>query len=184
MKDIRLPPQTELVPLARQHPCRAFHSGQPLVEGWLRTKALQQQEKRLSVTKVLLESAGSKAGGAILGYYTIAPGQVDCAEFPSEIGRKLPKRPLPVAIVAWLGVHQDRRGKGLGTLLLALALRDCHAAGQTFPFVAVILDCLDDAAKQFFQRFDFRELPGNPYRLYLSYAQLEAMLKTPQPPAE
>ena len=42
--------------------------------------------------------------------------------------------------------------------------------------MAVILDCIDDAAKAFYQHFDFAELPGHPYRLFLSAAQLEAMM--------
>ena len=84
--------------------------------------------------------------------------------------------PPLLAVVAWLGVSQQRRGCGLGTRLLALALRDCHEAGKTFPFVAAMIDCLDDDAKRFFLRFEFRELPGNPYRLFLSAAQLEALL--------
>jgi len=83
---------------------------------------------------------------------------------------------LPVAVLAWLGVSSDRQGEGLGRLLLAQALRDCYEASQTFAFVAVILDCIDGNAKEFYCKFDFRELPGHPYRLFLSAAQLEAMM--------
>ena len=59
------------------------------------------------------------------------------------------------------------------------ALRDCYEAGQTFAFVAVILDCVDDKAKSFYQRWDFVELPGNPYRLFLSSQTLAAMMTRP-----
>jgi GNAT superfamily N-acetyltransferase len=83
---------------------------------------------------------------------------------------------LPVAVLAWLGVAADRHGQGLGRLLLAQALRDCHEAGRTFAFVAVILDCIDDTARAFYRHFDFAVLPGHPYRLYLTAAQLEAMM--------
>lgn len=171
MKDIRLQPGTELAPLASRHPRKSFHSGQTQVDDWLQTKALQQQEKHLSVTKVLVGSAGE-----ILAYYTIAPGQVDCADFPAEFTRRLPRRPLPVAILAWLGVSSRYHGQGLGTRILAYALRHCYEAEKAFPFVAVVIDCVDDTAKLFFQKFDFLEIPGNPYRLYLSVAQLQALL--------
>jgi GNAT superfamily N-acetyltransferase len=83
---------------------------------------------------------------------------------------------LPVAVLAWLGVARDRHGQGLGRLLLAQALRDCHEAGKTFAFIAVILDCIDNKAKAFYQHFDFAELPGHPYRHFLSTVQLEAMM--------
>ncbi len=124
---------------------------------------MQHQEKHLSVTRVLLGDSGTVAG-----YYTLAIGQVDFSDLPAETVRRLPRRQLPVAILAWLGVHEEFQGRGLGRLLLARALRECHDAGQTFAFIAVVLDCIDDTAKAFYQRFDFREVPGHPYRLFLT----------------
>jgi len=141
------------------------------VDDWLATKALQNQDEHLSATKVLLDGSGNTAG-----YYTLATGQVDFGELPVEVAKKLPRRMLPVAVLAWLGVAADRHGQGLGRSLLAHALRDCYDAGQTFSFIAVILDCVDDASKAFYQHFDFAELPGHPYRLYLGANQLEAMM--------
>lgn len=158
--------------LQRSHPRSAFDCGQSEVNDWLRTKALQNQEKRLSASKVLLDHEGG-----IAGFYTLATGQVDFGDLPPELARKLPRRALPVAILAWLGVNAVHQGQKLGDLLLAQALRDCHEAGQTFAFVAVILDCVDDRAKAFYQRWDFAKLPGNPYRLFLSSQTLAVMMK-------
>lgn len=112
----------------------------------------------------------------IAGYYTLAMGQVDFSELPTELAKRLPRRSLPVAVIAWLGVAEEHQGEGRGRLLLAQALRDCHEAGEVFAFVAVILDCLNDAAKTFYQQWDFQELPGHPYRLFLSYRQLDSMM--------
>jgi hypothetical protein len=39
------------------------------------------------------------------------------------------------------------------------------------------LDCLDDRAKAFYQRWDFAEIPGHPYRLFLSTKRLRAMME-------
>jgi hypothetical protein len=125
----------------------------------------------LSATKVLLDREGG-----IAGFYTLATGQVDFGDLPSELARKLARRALPVAILAWLGVSTVRQSQKLGDLLLAQALRDFHEAGQTFAFVAVILDCVDDRAKAFYQRWDFAELPGSPFRLFLSSQTLSAMV--------
>lgn len=167
----RFPNGYRLERLAKAHPRKAFASGQPQVDDWLTTKALQSQDKRLSVTKVL-----GDASGVIAGYYTLATGQVDFGELPAAAAKKLPRRMLPVADLAWLGVASDRHGQGLGQSLLAQALRDCYDTSQTFAFIAVILDCVDDASKAFYQHFDFAELPGHPYRLYLTASKLEAMM--------
>ena len=171
MTGVPLPPDFRLERLARDHRRKGFACGQTAVDDWLTTKALQHQEKRLSTTKVLLE-----ANSTIRGFYTLATGQVDFGDLPAELARKLPRRKLPVAVLAWLGVSADRHGMGLGKLLLAQALRDCHDAGQTFAFVAVVLDCVDDRAKAFYQRFDFAELPGQPYRLFISSQTLAALM--------
>ena len=144
------------------------------MESWLATKALQHQEKHLSVTKVLLDKQGTVAG-----FYTLATGQIDFGDLPAELGKKLPRRLLPVAILAWLGVSSSEQGQGLGGLLLAQALRDCWEAGKTFAFVAVILDCINDAARAFYHHWGFSALPGHPYRLFVSANQLEALMKAP-----
>lgn len=171
MNGVRFPEGYRLEPLGREHPRRQFHCGEELVDDWLVSKALQNQQKHLSVTKVLLDDTE-----VIAGYYTLATGQVDFADLPAEVVKRLPRRQLPVAVLAWLGVSTAHQGKGLGRLLLAQALRDCHEAGKTFAFIAVVLDCISDAAKEFYKRWDFEELPGHPYRLYLSTKRLEAMM--------
>jgi GNAT superfamily N-acetyltransferase len=133
--------------------------------------ALQNQEKHLSATKVLIDPVG-----AVAEFYTLATAQVDFADLPPELIRGLPRCHLPVAVLAWLGIHEADQGKGHGRRLLAAALRDGYDAGQTFPFVAVILDCIDGKAQTFYRRLDFRPLPGHNSRLFLSWSQLQAMV--------
>ena len=156
--------------LHKGHQRRGFDCGLDQVNDGLRTKALQHQDKRLSVTKVLLDPHGT-----IAGFYTLATGQVDFGDLPADLVRQLPRRALPVAVLAWLGVDQTHQGQSLGDLLLAQSLRDCYEAGKTFAFVAVILDCVNERAKNFYQQWNFRELPGHPFRLFLSAFELEAL---------
>jgi GNAT superfamily N-acetyltransferase len=171
---VRIPKGFRLERLGRQHPRKSFRSGEAQVDDWLATKALQNQEKHLSATKVLLDEAG-----LITGFYTLATGQVDFGDLPPEVTKRLPRQMLPVAVIAWLGVGTPWQGHGFGRLLVAQALRNCSEAGQTFAFIAVILDCISDAAKAFYQQWDFEEVPGNPYRLFLSVTRLETMLTKP-----
>jgi GNAT superfamily N-acetyltransferase len=171
MSVVRFPAGYRIEPLRRDHPRSAFCSGQEQVDDWLATKALQNQEKRLSATRILVDAAGT-----IAGFYTLATAQVDFSDLPPELLRRLPRRNLPVAVLAWLGVRDADQGRGLGHRLLAQALRDSFEAGQTFPFIAVILDCVDDKARTFYQRWDFRTLPGHNNRLFLSWSQLQTLV--------
>ena len=171
MTAVRFPEGFQLERLLREHPRRPFRSSEPEVDEWLRSKALQNQEKHLSATRVLIDSSG-----AIAGYYTLATGQVEFSDLPHEVTDRLPKRRLPVAVLAWLGVSVNHQRQGLGERLVAQALRDCFDAGQTFAFVAVVVDCLNARAREFYRRWDFQELPGHPFRLFLTGRQLEAMM--------
>ena len=96
---VRFPPGYSLASLAKTHPRSTLCSGEAEVDAWLATKALQHQKKHLSTTKVLLDGSG-----AIAGYYTLASGQIDFGDLPRDIIRKLPRRALPVAVLAWLGI--------------------------------------------------------------------------------
>ncbi len=176
MKAIDFPTGFRLERLAREHPRRGFRCGDTDVDTWLASKALQHQSKQLSVTKVLIAP-----NRAIAGYYTLATGQIDFRDLPVEVSKHLPRRMLPIAVLAWLGVAEGNQRQGLGTLLLAQALRDCWEAGNTFPFIAVVLDCLHASAKNFYQKWDFAELPGHPFRLFLSAKQLAAMMQAELP---
>ncbi len=117
MSGVHLPPGMRVEPLRREHPRRKFRSGETRVDQWFACKARQHQEKHLSVTKVLLDDAGT-----IAGYYTLATGQIDFGDLPIEFVKRLPRRVLPVAVLAWLGVDAQRHGQRQEKLLLAHAL--------------------------------------------------------------
>jgi len=168
----RFPEGWSIEVLDKSHPRQKFDSGNYDVDEWLKKSALQSQKKHLTTSKVLLNDART-----IAGYYSLAFSQIDFSDLPADLAKKLPRRQLPVSVLAWLGVDQSFQGRGIGQRLLATSLVDCYKASQTFAFIAVILDCVDKNAKRFYQRFDFAELPGYPMRLYLPFKSLEALAK-------
>jgi len=171
---VLLPDGYRIERLTSTHARREFDCGEAAVNKWLRAKARQAQEKRLSITRVLVHGRS-----AVAGFYTLAIGQVNFDMLPHEETQGLPRTALPIATLAWLGVDRRHQRRGLGTRLIAQALADCHEAGQRFSFVAVILDCLNELAKRRYTAFDFAELPGHPMRLFLSWRLLDAMMQRP-----
>ena len=158
--------------LSKTHNRKAFRSGQEAVDAWLKRSALHSQKKHISSTKMLLDDKDQ-----VVGYYTLAASQVDFSDLPSDVAKSLPQRKLPVAVVAWLGVDERFQRQGIGRRLLATAPLDCYQASETFAFIAVILDCVDEAAKAFCERFDFSALPGDPMRLYLPFKLLQKIAR-------
>ena len=172
MSAVRWPAGFVMEQLEKGHKRTAFFSGVDAVDEWLKKGARQAQEKRLSITRVLLRKPHT-----IAGYYTLAMGLVNFDKLPREMARKLPGPLLPVVTLAWLGVDQRFQSQGLGERLLAQALADCHRTGQVMPFVAVLLDCATEKAKAFYQRHDFEELPGYPMTLILPWNLLDRMMR-------
>jgi len=79
--------------------------------------------------------------------------------------------------LAWLGVDKSYQGKALGKRLVASALLDCYHIGVLAPFCAVLIDCLNPEAKQFYQYFNFIEVPGHKLKLALSWKNLDRIYK-------
>jgi GNAT superfamily N-acetyltransferase len=171
VKPILFPPGFVCERLSRKHRRAEFACGDAAVEGWLRQFALQQQEKQLSVTTVLVDQHRGVAG-----YFTLAPGQVDFGELPEKLRKKLPKRALPVVFLAWLGVSTAHQNQGLGTRLLAQALRDCQTVSHLLPFVAVVIDSRSERGLEWYRQWDFEPVPSQPNRLFLSSMRLEKLV--------
>lgn len=172
MNGASIPDGYRLEHLGRDHPRKQFTCGETRVDDWIWTKALQNQEKHLSATKVLLDSSS-----AIAGFYTLAMSEVEFDAAPEDVRRRLPQRRLPVALLAWLGVSASHQGQGLGARLLSIALRDCYEAGRIFPFVAVVIDCVSEASLTFFRHWEPTEVANHPHRLFLSAKRLDVMME-------
>lgn len=103
-------------------------------------------------------------------------GEIEFGKLPEHFVKGLPRRNLPLAFLAWLGIDSPQQRKGLGERLLVQALTDALAASEHLSFVALALDCLDEGVKGFYLRFDFEELPEDPLRLFLSHAKLRKLI--------
>jgi len=171
VRPVRWPTGFCIEQLAKHQKRSAFRSDVEPVDEWLKKSARQAQKKRLSITRVLI-----KEPDTIVGYYTLAMGQVNFDELPHEMARKLPATLLPIVTLAWLGIDKNYQGQRFGERLLAQALADCHQTGRLMPFVAVLLECATISAKTFYQRYDFKELPGHPMKLMIPWKLLDSMM--------
>ncbi len=155
------------------HHRRRFSSGDRRVDEWLARRALPAMRKNTSTTRVL-----SMPDGTIGGYYTIANTALDVSLVPPEMfGGELPRHPPPTLTLAWLGVDEQFRGRGLGTQLFARALADCVHVYDLARFVAVIIDALTEDNINFYQSQGFLSVPGMTNKLYLPAATLIAITK-------
>ena len=153
-------------PLARRHERAGFSCGLPELDRYLARQAGQDVRRRFARVFVCTTSDAD----AVLGFYTLSALAVDLASLPADLSRKLPRHPVPCALIGRLAVDRSAQGRGLGRLLLADALKRVVAAGETVAMYALIVDAANDGAKRFYERFGFAPLTDHPLRLFLPLA--------------
>jgi len=103
----------------------------------------------------------------LAGFFTLSAGSVSCSDLPESLAKKLPRYPVPVALIGRLAVDTGFQGKGLGSILLADACQKIANASETLAVAAIVVDAKDAATATFYGHFGFLTLPGQPARLLL-----------------
>jgi GNAT superfamily N-acetyltransferase len=149
-----------------------FDCGVPALDEWLRRFALSDQRAGASVTYVLERES------QIVGFYTLAPHTIESEATPGRLGAGLPRqRPIPVILLARLGLDQSVQGTGLGGDLLKDALARCAAAADEIGGRAVLVHAKDAGAAAFYQRYRFVRLEQNPNHLFVLMKDLRASIR-------
>ena len=147
--------------LRPDHPVEAFDCGKPALNNWLKKHALQNQGAHAAQTYVGLVDE------VVVGYYSLAVGQVEYADAPERLKKGLAHHPVPIMLLARLAVHKDWQRKGVGRGLLKDAvLRTLQAAGIA-GIRALAVHAKDDEARQYYEQFDFVASPTDPLHLFV-----------------
>jgi ribosomal protein S18 acetylase RimI-like enzyme len=150
--------------LGRQHDRSKFSCGQAELDDWFRRRA--GQDERRNVARVFI-AVDSDLG--VVGFYSLSAFKLDLDDLPEEITRKLPRYDdgVPAALIGRLARDARIRGKGLGDLLVADAVRRILGAAQALAVLAIVVDAKDERAATFYEGLGFRRFPLRPNRLFL-----------------
>ncbi len=129
-----------------------FRSGDPDLDRFFARFAGQNQFRlHVGTTYVAVEA------GRVLGYATVAAGQMEGESVQGAVRRKLPRYPLPVLRLARLAVDETARDKGLGKALLRYVLTLATRMSQEFGCIGVLVDAKPHAIA-FYARYGFEAL--------------------------
>lgn len=158
-------------PLGRQQDRAAFSCGVPALDGYLRTQARQDADKKLAAVFVLTSD-----GRTVAGYYTLSQYSVELDKIPEEIARKLTRYPeIPTTLLGRLAVSIAFRGRDLGSFLLMDALHRALLNRRQVASYAVVVDAKDENAVGFYRKYGFIQFLTVPNRLFLPMATVEQM---------
>lgn len=136
-----------------------FDCGQETLNRWLRKHALQNQGAGAAQTYVGL------AGDVVIGYYSLAAGQIEYCDAPERLQKGLARHPVPIMLLARLAVHKDWQKRGVGRALLGDAVRRTLQAADIAGIRAIAVHAKDDRARRYYEQFDFVASPADPLHL-------------------
>lgn len=150
----------QLVLLAEDHDVAGFECGNQQLDSWLARHAVASQRADLARTYLAVQE------GAVLGYVSLTTGSIRREEAPRRHARGMPRHPIPTILIARLAVDRRHQRQGLGSRLLAEALRRAAAASDAAAARLVVVDAIDEHAAAFYRRWGFIDVPENPLRLF------------------
>jgi GNAT superfamily N-acetyltransferase len=153
-----------------EHDTEGFDCGKPELNRFLHQFAFVNQRANLAQTYVLCQ------GKTVIAYYSLTVGQADHQDAPRRIVEGAGRYPVPLVILARLAVTQDEQGKGFGSALLKDALKRTLQAADIAGVRALFVHAKDDEARAFYERFDFRPSPTDPYHLFLLLKDIRRFL--------
>lgn len=146
-----------------RHNRSGFDCGHPLLNDWLATKAGQFERKDLARVYVLV-AAGETT---VKGYYALSSHTVGFEALPEDQAKGLPRIDMPVVLIGRLAVDRSTQGQGLGEFLLIDALRRAEYLANKVGIRAVEVHAINDAARQFYEKYGFLSLQDDPQHLFL-----------------
>ena len=149
----------------KKHNRAAFSCEQESLNAYLKERASQEIKKRVAAVYVLTPD-----GKAIAGYYTLSQYAIDAGNLPADVVDKLrlPRYDrLPATLLGRLARSEEFKGAGVGELLLMDALRRALDHSRSIATVAVVVDAIDETAREFYGRYGFIDVPGHLNRLFI-----------------
>ena len=141
-----------------------FKCGEKVLDEYLQRYAAQDIKR--GVARVFVASPAEQPQ-AVAGFYTLSAASIAAETLPEKWRKKLPRYPVPAALLGRLAVNQQVQGNGLGSILLVDACKRIVAASETLAVAAILVDAKSPEVTAFYQHFGFIELPGQAGRWML-----------------
>ncbi len=165
------PPLSPVEPLSARHDVASFDCGESALNRFLKRYALINQQAHSARTYVACREQ------VVVGYYTLVAGSAEPRDVPARIQRGLARHSVPLLLIARLAVDRAEQGTGLGKALLKDALLRCSNVADIAGVRAVVVHAKSDAARSWYEHFDFEPSPTDPYHLFLLMKDLRALLR-------
>jgi GNAT superfamily N-acetyltransferase len=167
-------PDLRIEALAPHHDRANFTCGIDSLDRYVRSQASQDVKRKANGVFIPVKR---DSPGVVLGYYTLCATSLQQGDVPVAARKHIPRYPLVSAtLIGRLAVAQARHGEGLGSVLLADAVRRAYASADAVGSSMLVVDAINDRAAAFYEGHGVVRLPDS-LRLVLPMRAIQRMME-------
>ncbi len=158
--------------LGRGHHLDTFDCGDEALNRFLSRYALSNQQANASQTYLAL------ADDRVIGFYTLVVGDVAFEDAADRLKKGLVRHPIPVMVLARMGVDLSWQGQRIGSGLLKDAMRRTVQAADIAGIRAFIVHAKNEQVRDWYMQFDLTPSPSDSLHLYVLVKDLQRRLES------
>jgi GNAT superfamily N-acetyltransferase len=152
-----------------KHTFENFESGEPLLDEWLKKRAISNLNLGASRTYVICP----KGSQVVIGFFSLNMGQMLASETLGSMRRNMPTH-IPAVVLGRLAIDKNWQGQGLGRALIFEAMRRALRASEEVAARLLIVHAISLTAENFYKHHGFTCLPVDAPILAIDILKYEA----------
>ncbi len=162
-----------------RHESTYFSCGNPDLDSYLIERLDREEADRAAVAYVLVARSEPETARLVIGYFTL-----NSFALPKKQARRrgqdkilLSYSSVPAVLIGRLAVDRTHKGAGLGSVLIAAALRRILDLSEALGIAAIVVHAIDEGAARFYEHQGFTPFRDEPSHLYYAVATFERALR-------
>lgn len=164
-----MPPLQPIEPLRKDHDRSGFASGETTLDEWFHRFAWENHSAGFA--RVYVTCRGERP----VGYYSLGAFSVVRDAATARATRGGPVQ-IPTLLLGRLAVDRSEQGLGVGSALLRHAMVVAVTASERHAVRALVVNALDEPARDFYRRHGFEPSPTNELDLMLLIKDIKTAL--------
>lgn len=160
---------TPPVTISSDHVLDNFECGEPLLNEWLKKRALKNHISGVSRCFVICHNVD------VIGYYSLSAGAIRHESVTKSMRHNMPD-PLPVLLLGRLAVDHRYHNQGLGSALLRDAMIRAINVSYDAGIFALMVHTLSEQSRRFYLSRGFIESLIQPMTLIITLATVRSIL--------
>ena len=157
----------------QRHDASGFDCGSEAQTRWLRQIARTAQATGTARVYVVTPAGENW----VVGYHALAAASVSHEDAPPAL-LSAGRSPIPIILLARLGVHVTAQGRGLGTALVKDAMLRASQAAEIVGARALLIHAESDQARAFYLHLaEFDVSPTDPLHLILLMSEIARIVR-------